>query len=93
MDRCKPVMGAVMLSAQYRTLESQVLRAGILAPSVREAAEEVPVAVIHDGSTHAVLMATPSDLVDLALGFSFTEGIITTATDVREIEVDRKSVV
>lgn len=36
----------------------------------RVIAEECPVALVFDGTTIAVLMATPSDLTDLALGFS-----------------------
>jgi FdhD protein len=53
----------------------------------RTLAEEVPVAVSYDGTTHAVLMATPDDLEDFALGFSYTEGIITTAAEIAELAV------
>src|SRR5262249_22814637 len=49
----------------------------------RAVAEECPVALVYDGTTVAVLMATPGDLTDLGIGFSLTEGII---KDVREIE-------
>jgi FdhD protein len=53
----------------------------------RTLAEEVPVAFSYDGTTHAVLMATPDDLEDFALGFSYTEGIITAPTEIEELAV------
>src|ERR1700719_545106 len=53
----------------------------------RTLAEEVPVAFSYDGVTHAVLMATPDDLEDFALGFSYTEGIIPAASEIAELAV------
>lgn len=53
----------------------------------REVAEEAAVALVHNGVTHAVLMATPSDLEDLAVGFALTEGVIDRACEVEEVEV------
>src|SRR6266403_484072 len=53
----------------------------------RALAEEVPVAFSYDGATHAVLMATPDNLENFALGFSYTEGIITTAAEIAELVV------
>lgn len=53
----------------------------------RTLAEEAPVALVHDGSTTAVMMATPADLEELGLGFSLTERIVAAPDEVRSVEV------
>ncbi len=53
----------------------------------RVTAEETPVAIVHDGSTTAVMMATPADLEDFGVGFSLTEGVIDSPADIRALEV------
>ena len=50
-------------------------------------AEEVPVALIYNGISHAVMLASPSDLEDFALGFSIAEGIVENKSDVYGIEI------
>ncbi|THD58112.1 formate dehydrogenase accessory sulfurtransferase FdhD [Phenylobacterium sp.] len=56
-------------------------------PGVREVPDETPVAVVYDASTYAVMMATPLDLEDFALGLSLTEGVVASIHDIREIEI------
>jgi FdhD protein len=65
----------------------QAWRNGSASTGERILAEEVPVAFSYDGATHAVLMATPDDLEDFALGFSYTEGIITAPAEIAELAV------
>jgi len=54
-------------------------------------ATEVPVAFVYGGRTHVVMMCTPADLEDLAVGFSLTEGIVRATGDIGHIEVVRHS--
>jgi FdhD protein len=49
--------------------------------------EETAIAFTYDGGSYAVMMATPQDLEDFALGFSFTEGVIGSPADMRQLDV------
>ena len=49
-------------------------------------AEEVPVALIFNGISHAVMLATPTDLEDFALGFALTEGLLQSPRDLYAVE-------
>ena len=53
----------------------------------RLVAEEMPVALSYNGTTQAVMMATPGDLEDFAIGFSLTEGIIARASEIERMEI------
>ena len=54
-------------------------------------AAEVPVALVFNGISHAVMMATPQDIEDFALGFALSEGILDSPQDCRGIDVEAVS--
>jgi len=55
--------------------------------SMRDVPEETPVALVFDGTSEAVMMATPANLEDLVTGFAITEGIVNSAADIRRVEI------
>ncbi len=48
-------------------------------------AEEVPVSLVYNGVPHVVMLVTPTNLEDFALGFSITEGIIESPSELKSI--------
>jgi FdhD protein len=63
------------------------LRDGTLDAAADSVAVELPVALVFNGISHAVMMATPLDLEEFAIGFSLTEGIVDRISDVFEVDV------
>jgi FdhD protein len=52
-------------------------------------AEEVPIALVYNGVSHAVMLSSPQDLEDFALGFSISEGILKDNGELYGIEVEQ----
>ncbi|KWR74539.1 formate dehydrogenase accessory sulfurtransferase FdhD [Cupriavidus sp. IDO] len=70
------------------TLSVRRWRRGTMSTEDDRLAEEMPVALEYNGISHAVMLATPADLEDFAIGFSLNEGIVERASDIYDISVE-----
>jgi FdhD protein len=68
-------------SLALREAEVTALRSGKVRRRADWLAEEVPVALVFNGISHAVMMASPVALDDFALGFGLTEGLLRSAAE------------
>lgn len=67
------------------------LDGGAIVQGTATVAEEVPIAFVYNGRTHVVVMGTPADIEDLAIGFSRTEGVIDDVSRIERVDVVRAS--
>jgi FdhD protein len=72
-----------------RTVQRKVWRDGSASGSARVIPEETALALTYNGGTYAVMMGTPQDLEDFAIGFSLNEGIIQSLDDIDSLDVVR----
>ncbi len=70
-----------------KRLPTVAWRGGAQARSVRALPEEVAVALTYERATFAVMMASPEDLEDFAIGFSLAEGIITRPDEITDFQI------
>jgi FdhD protein len=70
-----------------RFVDRSAWRDGRIAHGARLVPEETPIALTYNGGTYAVMMATPHDLTNFAIGFSLSEGIVQSPDDIRSLDI------
>ncbi len=71
-----------------RTVTRQTWELGELSQDSDAIVIEVPVALVYNGISHVVMMATPADLEDFALGFSLSEDILQHSGQLLDLEMN-----
>jgi FdhD protein len=70
-----------------RSVDRQIWRDTGVSEGVRSIPEETALALTYNGGTYAVMMGTPQDLEDFAIGFSLSEGIIESPADLDSLDI------
>ena len=70
-----------------REVDRQVWRDGRLSEGARRIPEETALALTYNGGTYAVMMGTPRDLRDFAIGFSLSEGVVQSANEIASLDI------
>jgi FdhD protein len=70
-----------------RSVKREVWRAGGANCGPRSIPEETALALTYNGGTYAVMMGTPQNLRDFAVGFSLSEGIVQSPDDIRSLDI------
>jgi len=81
----------IALTAPTARMAVRQLRSGIWSDAQDDLAEEVPVALEYNGVSHAVMLATPADIAEFALGFSLSEGIIGSVREFHGVDISESA--
>jgi FdhD protein len=72
-----------------RVVRRQIWQEGSQSSGSRSIPEETAVALTYNGGTYAVMMTTPQDLEDFAIGFSLTEGVVSSCSEIDSLDIVR----
>jgi FdhD protein len=70
-----------------RTVDRKVWRNGSLSEGARAIPNETALALTYNGGTYAVMMGTPQNLHDFAIGFSLSEGIVQSSDEIDSFDI------
>jgi FdhD protein len=75
------------MHAPVRTVHRRIWRESGVSEGLRTIPEETALALTYNGGTYAVMMGTPQNLRDFAVGFSLSEGIVRSADDILSLDI------
>ena len=78
------------MHSPVRNVDRKVWRDSGLSEGMRLIPEETAIALTYNGGTYAVMMGTPQNLRDFAIGFSLSEGIVQSPDDIRSLDIVRR---
>ena len=75
------------MSSEFAEVTVERWAQGELTRKTDQVAEEMPIAFVYHGVPHVVMLATPANLEDFAVGFTLSEGLVGKPEEIRSVEV------